>query len=398
MYEPRGLRRTHGKSRNGCIECKTRHIKCDEQFPSCSNCTRRKHTCVYKSNTSAKRRESSQESLSSAAPSPSPTLPHLPGYLHLGGPEVAYDVFNMELMHHFSASTCMTLPSYRFTPPSYQMQAPKMGLKDSAVMSAILAISALHIHVLDVGALPQTDYLMLSRRHYRQAREHLQKQPSDEESWFLANHLLSLYCIAVPLDSNPTQPVPYPNFLTTSRPLLFQTIRPWRTKLSQLEEPWRQLFNGNIPASLAISEPPALMQLMRPFPGVSDFQEFPEVSETYGQAIQCLRETLALSSAPDTLCSSVLYWPTMLPDTFVQYVIEGKPRALVILSYWCAFVSRFQDLWWLRRRGEADVFLIQERMTNAGHIEWFPWLEEPLSITRQNRELFDNGAFNSVTV
>ncbi|KAF0327600.1 sterol uptake control protein 2 [Colletotrichum asianum] len=41
-------RRAHKKSRNGCVECKRRHIKCDETRPKCKNCTIIERECVYR--------------------------------------------------------------------------------------------------------------------------------------------------------------------------------------------------------------------------------------------------------------------------------------------------------------------------------------------------------------
>ena len=35
---PKKNRRSHKKSRNGCTECKRRHIRCDERRPACANC------------------------------------------------------------------------------------------------------------------------------------------------------------------------------------------------------------------------------------------------------------------------------------------------------------------------------------------------------------------------
>ncbi|KAM0556051.1 hypothetical protein ACHAPJ_006036 [Fusarium lateritium] len=46
------LRRAHRKSRNGCWECKRRHIKCDENRPSCSNCVVSERTCSFPPSTS----------------------------------------------------------------------------------------------------------------------------------------------------------------------------------------------------------------------------------------------------------------------------------------------------------------------------------------------------------
>ncbi|TQS39018.1 hypothetical protein Golomagni_00464 [Golovinomyces magnicellulatus] len=40
-------RRSHTKSRKGCETCKRRHIRCDENFPQCRNCTKHNCRCPY---------------------------------------------------------------------------------------------------------------------------------------------------------------------------------------------------------------------------------------------------------------------------------------------------------------------------------------------------------------
>lgn len=40
-------RRSHRKSRNGCAECKHRHIRCDERRPACANCKAADRLCSF---------------------------------------------------------------------------------------------------------------------------------------------------------------------------------------------------------------------------------------------------------------------------------------------------------------------------------------------------------------
>ncbi|KAK4677581.1 hypothetical protein QC764_300060 [Podospora pseudoanserina] len=40
-------RKSHTKSRSGCVNCKLRHIKCDESKPICNNCTSFRVSCTY---------------------------------------------------------------------------------------------------------------------------------------------------------------------------------------------------------------------------------------------------------------------------------------------------------------------------------------------------------------
>ncbi|KAF2099398.1 hypothetical protein NA57DRAFT_74899 [Rhizodiscina lignyota] len=41
------VRRSHTKSKNGCQNCKSRRVKCDEMQPDCRNCVRSGRTCKY---------------------------------------------------------------------------------------------------------------------------------------------------------------------------------------------------------------------------------------------------------------------------------------------------------------------------------------------------------------
>ncbi|KAK1638695.1 hypothetical protein BDP81DRAFT_392133 [Colletotrichum phormii] len=41
------LRRQHKKSRKGCTECKRRHMRCDEQRPTCFNCIKADRLCSF---------------------------------------------------------------------------------------------------------------------------------------------------------------------------------------------------------------------------------------------------------------------------------------------------------------------------------------------------------------
>ncbi|KAI0167099.1 hypothetical protein GGR52DRAFT_556883 [Hypoxylon sp. FL1284] len=47
QHRPRGPRLYHKKSRTGCLRCKQRRVKCDENRPSCGSCTKHVVHCVY---------------------------------------------------------------------------------------------------------------------------------------------------------------------------------------------------------------------------------------------------------------------------------------------------------------------------------------------------------------
>ncbi|PYH81811.1 hypothetical protein BO82DRAFT_74916 [Aspergillus uvarum CBS 121591] len=40
-------RKAHTKSRTGCVECRRRHIKCDESRPQCKRCRNSARECAF---------------------------------------------------------------------------------------------------------------------------------------------------------------------------------------------------------------------------------------------------------------------------------------------------------------------------------------------------------------
>ncbi|KAG4442405.1 hypothetical protein IFR05_002107 [Cadophora sp. M221] len=58
-------RRTHARSRKGCVTCKDRHVRCDERLPYCRNCIRLGRECSYTTRSSSP--DSNTEDMSSSS-------------------------------------------------------------------------------------------------------------------------------------------------------------------------------------------------------------------------------------------------------------------------------------------------------------------------------------------
>ncbi|CAK7230679.1 hypothetical protein SCUCBS95973_007653 [Sporothrix curviconia] len=65
---PYHAKRPHKKSRAGCINCKTRKVKCNEERPRCRACTLRREDCVYPSAVQASVASNSSAASSSTTP------------------------------------------------------------------------------------------------------------------------------------------------------------------------------------------------------------------------------------------------------------------------------------------------------------------------------------------
>lgn len=130
------------KSRRGCIRCKQRRVKCDEEAP-CGNCIRRNEEC------------------SLLEPSPSSSeVPREPGV----PADTEEWLADLELMHHYGSSTADIGASMRpDVRDIWRQYVPQQALKHPFLMHGILALSALHLAYLQQYKAPR--YLRLSDKH-----------------------------------------------------------------------------------------------------------------------------------------------------------------------------------------------------------------------------------------
>ncbi|KAL4923674.1 Zn(II)2Cys6 transcription factor domain-containing protein [Aspergillus undulatus] len=176
-------RKAHRKSRRGCIECKRRHVKCDEGRPGCVNCDVSRRTCSYEDMASKPRtfiRVSPQNmSRSISQPSPSPaTSPRYPNSASLRGSPTGLpdcnsqsppmNKFHLELFHHFITHLWTFLCLDHTTPGYASLELTRCILGAPFLINGILAFAALHLSVL-CPAGPQQDFY---RHHATQLQTH----------------------------------------------------------------------------------------------------------------------------------------------------------------------------------------------------------------------------------
>ncbi|KAI5919617.1 hypothetical protein F4810DRAFT_686272 [Camillea tinctor] len=138
-------RRSHKKSRRGCINCKKWHTKCDELGPPCTNCSLRNAKCEYawstreKSLALAQQRRGGSSSVASSDDGRSmrkSATPEIPASLR---------VLELELMHQWATST---FQSFASIPEDYhylQNVLPREALGCDYLLNGIFTASALHM-------------------------------------------------------------------------------------------------------------------------------------------------------------------------------------------------------------------------------------------------------------
>ncbi|KAI1175228.1 hypothetical protein F4777DRAFT_551332 [Nemania sp. FL0916] len=139
-------RRSHKKSRRGCLNCKKWHTKCDESGPPCSNCILRNAKCEYawakgdKASALVEARKS-PSSMSSASSNVEEHRLSEPGNLAM---KECRRMLELELMHCWSTATYKSLCSVPEDHHYMQFILPQEALRHDFLLNGIFVAAALH--------------------------------------------------------------------------------------------------------------------------------------------------------------------------------------------------------------------------------------------------------------
>ncbi|RMZ86312.1 hypothetical protein DV736_g6463, partial [Chaetothyriales sp. CBS 134916] len=130
-------RRSHTKSRNGCLPCKARKIKCGEEKECCHNCIVKGIGCKYRGAERPK-----LEIRFVRAPARLLPLPVLP----TRQPETL-TLTDLRLFHHFLTAAYPHLPAGNDS--VWLLEIPKIAEHNEYLMHALLGLGASHLYRLD---------------------------------------------------------------------------------------------------------------------------------------------------------------------------------------------------------------------------------------------------------
>ncbi|CEF72088.1 unnamed protein product [Fusarium graminearum] len=142
------LRRSHKKSKKGCLQCKRRHVKCDEGRPACLLCTMTGRDCSFTSDeqTSSASDKSSREKLFPSSTSTTSATEVTTPNSHDTSFDKAVNMEHMELFVHLV--TTRDLFSLGDNVDDYQSTFDiclKESVKAHYLLHQMLAFSARHL-------------------------------------------------------------------------------------------------------------------------------------------------------------------------------------------------------------------------------------------------------------
>ncbi|KAH9219866.1 hypothetical protein DL95DRAFT_330653 [Leptodontidium sp. 2 PMI_412] len=182
-------RRSHRKSHTGCLQCKRRHVKCDEKRPTCGPCTKRELVCHFQPNSGF---ENGQLGLKGS-------LDQQRNRSH--GPLPARTI-ELKLLHHFITDVYKTFyPRDEAHIQCWQVHVPDIALEHTFLLDSLLAISALHLAHRETGA--KKSWLQTALRYQDLTLAGLNKvlssiNPENCEAVALCSILVLTLSIAIP--------------------------------------------------------------------------------------------------------------------------------------------------------------------------------------------------------
>ncbi|CZT03658.1 hypothetical protein WAI453_008975 [Rhynchosporium graminicola] len=393
-------RKTHTKSRGGCVECKRRKQKCREQKPVCSGCTKRETACIYleveshQARTTERNRFESDASSSISSPSSTSILQPMVSV------NSQFSLQDMELWHHYIVYTSEQT-SVMFG------RKPEIGLSCDYLLHGMLATAAIHQAYRHPDQ--RQKYNLLARQHLDQSFGPYHRALaiiSDEnvENLFSYNVLLVI-CSLASAESVHTSAsgkssggiADWVVCIRGCRSIAAAStsnvqgipIRQWIDTMIQVPMTAENSAKISPEEEGSFSRVESLLEQSK---RSNNSQNMNDITACL-QALQELRKTFAFttdgfdamlttamksySTAPVSPRLSrrlfVTIWPFLVSDRFVELLLGMYPPALMIMAHYCLILRRTQDCWYMAESGLRIFQAIQNNLAE----EWSAYIEYP---------------------
>ncbi|KAL5357694.1 hypothetical protein BJX96DRAFT_172766 [Aspergillus floccosus] len=401
-------RRKHKKSRNGCLECKRRHVKCDEKRPQCTPCTVSERSCEYagpfrRVNPGPSPASSSTPSSTATATAPTsiPATQTASPSPYASDPPPA-NMLHFELLHHFLTETWPSLDDTFPTqlPTLFPVEIAKVPLAAPYLLNELLAFSALHKSVIAHVAQPHhPHHADFYHYHASQLQTHaltLFNNRGDDLTvtadtcvpLFLFSSTLGLHTLCDALVCRPHQP---PDDFESFLDAFVASLRLHNGVRSIARKSWALLRESALQ--------PFLLHAEARFRGASDDGDGldvggcaalmariegaklgAEITATYAATVDALKRALHAhghaGGRPSVIGATA--WPVLVGVDYIELLQLRRPEALVILAHYAVLIHDCRKLWVF---GDGGRFLICSIARYLGS-EWEEWLEWPLEALR----------------
>ncbi|KAH7176083.1 hypothetical protein EDB81DRAFT_674656 [Dactylonectria macrodidyma] len=393
------------KSRNGCLRCKKRKVKCDEKVP-CTSCVRHRIPCSLDDaslkqpnngcssiSDDAKTCPPSQSLLGDGGPLASPTgIPLVPFPFLSADPADIPECWlsNAELILHYTNVTCRSIPSgHAIT--TYQVDIPREGLSHPYLMRMIMALSSFHLAYLNKDKRPH--YLALANKQQslaiRGLRGTLRQTVTSQNchalwvsSIFLA---ISKFAFSPNCEHYQDSCCSALLNLVDIFSMINGMVAIMRSSLDLIRTgPLQAIFSQRHGFQYARGDLQDLLQRVSDLDTVVksiglDLDPFVQLALTSAleRLISCVAD---INKSPNsesfpTDIKILFIWPSEVSQTFFDLVRARHPLAVIILSHYCCLIRWSSSAYWFCRgwgRPLADSIMSILEDSDLAHLAAWP--------------------------
>ncbi|KAK9459484.1 uncharacterized protein V1516DRAFT_687231 [Lipomyces oligophaga] len=362
-------RKSHKNSKTGCMQCKRRHVKCDENHPRCLNCRAIGLKCAYKNGARLSVGEEQQISQKYEL-----CLAIENGYLRSSDfpmqPLKDINVLHLKLFHHFFAKIAFFFWSAPGDESIYQDIIVDTALKHPHLMEGLLGFSALHMseHTPEL----QDYYRGIATSYYNSALSSLKERLGyiDESSSIavlLLSNLIGAHSFREVFASisNTT----YSDFLKN----MIQLIN-LQHGIRAIIVPWWQWFWSSELGPIIRNSHEFRMrstrlngsdtEMLKQFILSREMQERPR--QIYLKEIQNLQiDYNQLRLNADGTSGSVhglFTWLITVSNEFILLLQADQPDALLIFSFYGVILHHYRNFWLVQDAGRILVNFVIDRL------------------------------------
>ncbi|KAJ9646584.1 hypothetical protein H2201_000672 [Coniosporium apollinis] len=362
----------HRKSRNGCTQCKRRRVKGDAVNTPVAD--------PIQQSTNSSVSGSTVPTLVVSAPQ-DPNPPDVLSYFMIEADSAPYTdwIESLELMHHYSTSTYLSLSNQKELQHILQVDIPREAFAQKFLMHGILALSALHLahKQPDRPALTtiSTHHQNLAISGFRTALAHIAGHNAN--AVFALSSFITLLAFANLAKFSTT----HKTDCIDSFAEIFMLLRGVREIVISARD-WvirgplvPLLMAGRLDESQSPMHPNLQDRLDKLTALVADDRFDAETKTLCADAMAHLKPLFArvLAQTGRTETSVLMTWPVIVPLGFITLIRQRHPAALIILGHYCVLFHLYKENWFVDRCGARIVGAIIDALDE----EWQQWMSWP---------------------
>ncbi|CRK37336.1 hypothetical protein BN1708_001374 [Verticillium longisporum] len=418
-------RKAHTKSRTGCVECKRRRVKCNEERPTCKACHRHGVSCVYFEQPLPRGRATVVGSTSHTSsihpvtstdngqPAPSPVESHLNTGSHGPSPATvspfstttsashgdapSFTLHDLGLLHHWTVSTSSLLITHPKFAPIWQITVPEIATQHEFLMHGILCLSALHL--AHEKKLTKSSFVREAAAHhtlaiqgFNQAISEMDEANSEALFAFASLNIICTFSLTRQLGE---EAAGTSRRSMKDRILGLEWVSMIRGVSIVLEPVHRIIWSSPLrvmldvgnweeldPDDAAGDSARHLREIRSAWRGSSDAGAYDKILRAlikcfmFVEQFDSFDEQVLEAFGHNQVSSGPIMFILVAPDFFFMQLRQRQPPALIMFAYFGVILHRLRSFWFIEGWGKDIVDLVDDLLGDY----WRPWTSWPLEM------------------